>query len=113
MTNQKNMPDHDHPGTPAAEAAGWKSAEGSPSALEDAYAAMRAHLHLPLQTTDEVRDQLRSLLWLCAEAVERQGRSGMVLREVGDKLAGAPPISERVRAILEIQRHTYRQESGR
>lgn len=58
--------------------------------LEDAYDAVRAHLHGHRTDIEAERDELRSLLWLVAEAVERiEGRgSGMALRDLGDDLTG-------------------------
>lgn len=64
--------------------------------LEDAYDAVRAHLHGRRADVDAEREELRSLLWLVAEAVERvdgHRADGMPLRDIGDSLTGAsmPP----------------------
>ena len=59
--------------------------------LEAAYDAVRAHLHGHRTDLDAERDDLRSLLWLVAEAVERAHGipgSGMALRDLGDDLTG-------------------------
>lgn len=71
--------------------------------LEDAYDAVRAHLHGHRTDIDAERDELRSLLFLVAEAVERidgHRGDGMALRDLGDSLTGAT-MSAAFRALLE------------
>ncbi|MDP9820468.1 hypothetical protein [Nocardioides massiliensis] len=71
------------------------------SALEDAYGAVREHLHGGPDA--DTPDDLRSLLWLVAEAVERldgHRHDGMPLRDLGDSLTGAA-MSPALRALLE------------
>jgi hypothetical protein len=58
--------------------------------LEDAYESVRAFLHSTDQS-DQAREELRSLLWLCAEGLERFGLSGREVRNLGDDLTGAEP----------------------
>lgn len=70
------------------------------SALEDAYEAVRAHQHSQHVDDEQTREELRSLLWIVAEAVERYGRSGMPLQEIGDELTGAT-MSPTLRAMLQ------------
>jgi hypothetical protein len=55
--------------------------------LDDAYESVRAFLHGTDQS-DEARESLRSLLWLCAEGLERFGLSGRAVRDLGDDLTG-------------------------
>lgn len=58
--------------------------------LDDAYESVRTFLH-GRDTSDEARESLRSLLWLCAEGLERFGLSGREVRNLGDDLTGAEP----------------------
>lgn len=58
--------------------------------LDDAYESVRVFLHTSDQS-DEAREELRSLLWLCAEGLERFGLSGREVRNLGDDLTGAEP----------------------
>lgn len=66
--------------------------------LEEAYENLRAHLHG--QRDDRTPEELRSVLWLCAEAVERLGWNGMTLRDLGDRLTGET-MSPALRAMLD------------
>ncbi|GAB3754390.1 hypothetical protein GCM10027591_03240 [Zhihengliuella somnathii] len=68
--------------------------------LDEAYDLLRAYLHRPTDDTVQNREQLRSLLWIVAEAVERHGESGMALREIGDELTGQE-MSPFVRRLVE------------
>lgn len=66
--------------------------------LDDAYESVRAFLH-GRDTSDEAREQLRSLLWLCAEGLERFGLSGREVRNLGDDLTGVE-TSEALHALI-------------
>lgn len=59
-------------------------------ALDDAYQSVRAFLH-DRDQSDEARAELRSLLWVCAEGLERFGLSGREVRNLGDDLTGVEP----------------------
>ncbi|MDP9820426.1 hypothetical protein [Nocardioides massiliensis] len=57
--------------------------------LDAAYNAVRAHLHGPV--TDRTADELRGLLYIIAEAVERLDghlTNGMALRYLGNDITG-------------------------
>lgn len=56
--------------------------------LDTAYESVRTFLH-GCDQSDDAREELRSLLWLCAEGVERFGLSGRDARNLGDALTGA------------------------
>jgi hypothetical protein len=66
--------------------------------LDDAYQSVREFLHGRDQS-DEARESLRSLLWLCAEGLERFGLSGREVRDLGDDLTGAE-TSEALHAMI-------------
>lgn len=56
--------------------------------LDAAYDNVRAFLHGNDQS-DEARESARSLMYLCAEVLERFGLSGREVRNLGDDLTGA------------------------
>lgn len=72
--------------------------ENNQHPLDAAYDNVRAFLHGRDQS-DDARQTLRSLLWLCAESLERFGLSGREVRNLGDDLTGVE-TSETLHALI-------------